>query len=68
MGYSKTTSKQQTQKNGINAVLFLLEVVLKMSVKWTTKTNKLPEIAKTINTLNGKGVKVGALTGNHAWL
>lgn len=39
-----------------------------MSVKWTTKTNKLPEIAKTINTLNGKGVKVGALTGNHAWL
>lgn len=39
-----------------------------MSVKWTTKTNKLPEIAKTINALNGKSVKVGALTGNHAWL
>ena len=39
-----------------------------MSVKWKTKTNRLPEIAKTLEGLNGKKVKVGAFNGDHAWL
>lgn len=39
-----------------------------MGVKWTTKTNDLPEIAKTLTALNGKSVKVGAFEGENAWL
>lgn len=39
-----------------------------MGVKYKTKTNKLPEISKTIEMINGKKVKVGALKGEHAWL
>lgn len=39
-----------------------------MGVKWTTKTNKLPSITKSIEGLQGKTVKVGALTGSNAWL
>ena len=39
-----------------------------MAVKWKTKVNKLPEVAKTLETLNGKRVKVGSLQGEHAWL
>ena len=39
-----------------------------MGVKWTTKTNKLPDIAKTLTALNGKSVKVGALEGENSWL
>ncbi len=39
-----------------------------MSVKWTTKTNKLPKMTKSIEALSGKSVKVGALEGNNAWL
>lgn len=39
-----------------------------MSVKWKTKVNKLPEIAKTLETIGTKKVKVGAFNGDHAWL
>ena len=39
-----------------------------MGVKWKTKTDKLPEVAKTLQALQGKEVKVGALRGDHAWL
>lgn len=39
-----------------------------MGVKWTTKINKLPDISKTLSTLNGRSVEVGALTGENRWL
>ncbi len=39
-----------------------------MSVKWKTKTDKLPKVSKTMTTINGSQVKVGALKGEHAWL
>ena len=39
-----------------------------MGVKWTTKTNKLPDIAKTLTTLGGRSVEVGVLQGDNRWL
>lgn len=39
-----------------------------ISVKWNTKVNKLPAVSKSLKTMSGKTVKVGALTGEHAWL
>lgn len=39
-----------------------------MGIKYSVKINKLPEVAATIKTLNGKKVHVGALQGEHAWL
>ncbi len=39
-----------------------------MGVKWKTQTDKLPEITKTLEGLNGRRVKVGAIKGDHAWL
>lgn len=39
-----------------------------MGVKWTTKINKLPEVSAAVESMKGKRVKVGALTGEHAWL
>lgn len=39
-----------------------------MGIKYKTKVNKLPEVAKTLETLSGKKVKVGVLSGDHAWL
>ena len=39
-----------------------------MGVKWKTKVNKLPQVAKTAETIGGRKVKVGALEGDHAWL
>lgn len=39
-----------------------------MAIKWKTVTNKLPEISKTVESIGGKKVKVGALSGENAWL
>lgn len=39
-----------------------------MGVKWTTKTNKLPNLYKTVKAIGDRGVKVGALQGDNAWL
>lgn len=39
-----------------------------MGVKWKTKFDRLPEIAKTAESISGKKVKVGAFKGDHAWL
>lgn len=39
-----------------------------MGVKWKTTMNKLPELAKTMQSIGDKSVKVGALQGDHAWL
>jgi hypothetical protein len=39
-----------------------------VGVKHTTKTNKIPEMRKEINLINGKGVEAGVLKGEHAWL
>lgn len=38
-----------------------------MGVKWKTKVNKLPQVAKTAETINGKKVQVCAAS-NNAWL
>lgn len=38
-----------------------------MSVKWKTQTDLLPQISKTLETINGKSVTVGADWAN-AWL
>lgn len=37
-------------------------------IKWETKYNKLPKVSKSMKTLGGKEVKVGALEGENAWL
>ena len=39
-----------------------------MGVKWETKTNKIPEMKRAIETINGKKINVGVLNGEHAWL
>lgn len=39
-----------------------------MGVKWTTKTNKLPSLYNTVKAIGDRGVKVGALQGENAWL
>lgn len=39
-----------------------------MGVKWTTKTNKLPSVSRTLKAVSGKSVEVGALQGENKWL
>lgn len=39
-----------------------------MAIKWKTVTNRLPEVSKTVKSISGKKVKVGALSGENAWL
>lgn len=39
-----------------------------MAVKHTTKKNDLDSMRKQIELINGKGVEVGVLRGEHAWL
>ena len=39
-----------------------------MGVKYKTVFDKLPEVTASVETMNGKKVKVGALKGDHAWL
>lgn len=39
-----------------------------MAVKWKTKTNKLPDMKKRAESLNGRAVEVGCIDGDHAWL
>ena len=39
-----------------------------MGVKYKTKINKLPEVTATMQMLNGKSLKIGALKGDNAWL
>ena len=39
-----------------------------MSVKWKTKTNKLPKVSASLEALSGRSVEVGALAGDNAWL
>ena len=40
----------------------------KSSVKWKTKKNKIPDMVKSIEAINGKKVEVGVFDGEHAWL
>lgn len=39
-----------------------------MGVKYKSKVNKLPEVAESLETMNGRKVIVGALRGENAWL
>lgn len=39
-----------------------------MAVKIKTTKNKIPSIEKNIKGLNGRGVQVGVLSGEHKWL
>ena len=39
-----------------------------MKIKWKTTTNRLPEIAETVQAISGRTVEVGALQGENAWL
>lgn len=39
-----------------------------MGVKWKTKTNMLPKITQTLETLSKKQIEVGAIQGESAWL
>lgn len=39
-----------------------------MGVKWKTTKNDLPKMITTAETISGKKVVVGALTGSNAWL
>lgn len=39
-----------------------------MGIKYKTVVDRLPEVSKTLQALNGTKVKVGALQGSHAWL
>lgn len=39
-----------------------------MGVKWVTKTNKLPKITQTMQTLSRKSIEIGAIQGENAWL
>lgn len=39
-----------------------------MGVKRQTKIDKFPQVVKSIESISGRTVKVGALTGDHAWL
>lgn len=39
-----------------------------MGVKWETKTDKIPDMVKTIETLGGKKIQVGVLEGEQRWL
>ena len=44
------------------------EVVQIMGVKWKTTKNVFPKVVDTAETISGRKVQVGALTGNNAWL
>lgn len=39
-----------------------------MGIKYVTKTNKLPKISKSLETMSNRKVQIGALNGDHAWL
>ena len=39
-----------------------------MGVKWKTKKDDFPKVAATAETISGRKVQVGALTGQNAWL
>ena len=39
-----------------------------MSVKATTKINKIPEIEQSLKSISRKKIKIGAMQGSHAWL
>ena len=39
-----------------------------MGIKWHTKFDKLPKMTATTKAISNRKVKVGALTGKHAWL
>lgn len=39
-----------------------------MGIKCKTTINKLPEISASLETLNGRKIKVGVLKGEHQWL
>ena len=41
---------------------------LSVKIKYKTKTDKLPNVTQTMEMLNGRKVKIGALRGTHAWL
>lgn len=37
-------------------------------VKWTTKDDSFPSMKKRVDAINGEGIEVGVLEGEHAWL
>ena len=39
-----------------------------MGVKWKTKTNNLPKVTKSLETLGKKRIEIGAIQGESAWL
>lgn len=39
-----------------------------MGIKWKTKKDDFPKVSANAETLSGKKVQVGALTGDNAWL
>lgn len=39
-----------------------------MGIKYKTTVNKLPEVSKTLETLGGRKVTIGALKGENSWL
>lgn len=39
-----------------------------MGVNWKTTKNEFPSMIKTLESINGRKVKVGCLEGEHAWL
>lgn len=39
-----------------------------MGVKWKTTKNEFPKMLSNIKGLNGKGIEVGAIEGEHSWL
>ena len=41
---------------------------MNVGVKHTTKKNDFPSMRKRLDGINGKGVEVGVLQGEHAWL
>lgn len=43
-------------------------VMPNMSVKHKTVKNEFPSMKKQMELLNGEGVEVGVLKGEHAWL
>ena len=38
-----------------------------MGIRYKSKTNRLPEVAKSLEMMNGRKVTVGALRGTNAW-
>lgn len=39
-----------------------------MGIKWKTTVNKMPDMTKSIKTLDGRKVEVGVIEGEHQWL